>query len=112
MSECSITLLFMTASICETAEMPTFEPSEQLTAAIQHLEAEKERARAIEAAATQKLYDAIAAEMIARPEVGTTELANFLGRSAGHVRRIGRERGVPAKTDVEPPRRKPSTPDH
>ncbi len=98
--------------MCETAEMPTFEPSDQLKAAIDHLEAEKQRARDIEAAATQHLYDAIAAEMIKRPDVGTTALANFLGYSAGHVRRIGRERGVPAKVDVEPPRRKPSTPEH
>lgn len=92
--------------------MATFEPSDQLKAAIAHVAAEKKRARAIVAAATQVLYDAIAAEMIEKPDLGTTELANYLGRSAGHIRRVGRERGVPAKTDVEPPRRKPSTPDH
>ncbi len=96
----------MTTSICEAADVATFEPSEQLTAAIDHVKAEKKRARDIVKAATQVLYDAIAAEMIAKPDVGTTELANFLGRSAGHVRRVGRERGVPAKVDVEPPRRR------
>jgi hypothetical protein len=93
--------------------MATFEPSEQLTAAIEHLVAERKRAAEIEQAATRVLYDAIAAEMIAKPEVGTTALANFLGYSPRHVRRIGAERGVPAKADVEPPhtkrrRREPS----
>ncbi len=84
--------------------MPTFEPSDQLKAAIAHLEAEKKRARAIITAATKVLYDAMAAEQIARPDVGTTELANFLGYTARHVRRVSAERGVPAKADVEPPR--------
>ena len=95
--------------------MPTFEPSDQLKAAIAHLAVEKKRAAEIEKAATRVLYDAIAAEMIARPEVGTTALANYLGYSPRHVRRIGAERGVPAKADVEPPRtrrRQPAEPDH
>jgi len=96
----------MTTSICETADVATFEPSEQLKAAVDHLAAEKRRARAIVAAATQALYQAMAAEMIDRPEVGTTELANYLGYTPRHVRRVGAERGVPAKVDVEPPRRK------
>jgi hypothetical protein len=101
----------MTAMLWQTAEMPTFEPSEQLRAAEAHLEAEKTRARGIITAATRLLYDAIAKEMIAKPEVGPTELGNYLGYSDGHVRRIGRERGVKPRVDVEPPKRRKADPE-
>lgn len=96
----------MTVAPCETSEMPTFEPSDKLKAAIEHVKAEKKRAKDIDEAATQELYDAIAREMIERPDVGNTAIGNFFGYSAGHIRRIGRKRGVPAKVDVEPPKRR------
>lgn len=101
----------MTVQPCETAEMPAFEPSDQLKAAMAHLEAEKKRARAIITAATHVLYDAIADEMKAKPEVGPTEMGNYVGYSDGHVRRVARQRGVKPRVAVEPPRRVKSTPD-
>lgn len=101
----------MTVAPCDTSEMPTFEPSPELKAAIEHVKAEKKRAKEIDEAATQYLYDAIAREMIDRPDVGNTAIGTFFGYSAGHIRRIGRDRGVPAKVDVEPPKRRKSTPD-
>lgn len=86
--------------------MPTFEPSDQLKAAVEHYRAEKKRAADIEHAALMELHDAVAAEMIAKPDVSNTAIGGFLGYSGSHVRKIGRERGVPAKVDVEPPKRR------
>lgn len=101
----------MTVAPCETAQVPPFEPSDQLKAAVEHVAAEKKRAREIVSAAIRVLYDAMATEMKARPELGPTELGNYLGYSDGHVRRVARERGVKPRVDVEPPKRRKSTPE-
>lgn len=94
----------MTLSMCEAPDVAAFEPSDKLRAAKEA----SDEAEALYEAALERLYDAIAEELLTRPDVGTTALAGFLHRSAGHVRRIARERGVPAKVDVEPPRRRPA----
>jgi phytoene/squalene synthetase len=96
----------MTAQTWETAQMPAFEPSDQLKAAQAHLKAEKKRAREIITAATHVLYDAMADEMKAKPELGPTELGDYIGYSDGHVRRVVRERGVKPRVDVDPPKRR------
>lgn len=91
--------------------MPTFEPSDQLKAAMAHVKAEKKRAREIISAAIQELYDAMAAEMISRPDIGPTEMGNVVGYTDGHVRRVVRKRGVKPRVDVEPPKRRRRDPD-
>ena len=96
----------MALLMCEAAEVAAYEPSEQLRDALEDVRA----AEAVHAQALERLYDAVAIE-VGDESVKTTDVARYLDYSAGHVRRIARERGVPAKTDVEPPRRKPAA-DH
>lgn len=98
----------MTLSICEPVHVAVFEPSDKLRAA-------KEKADATKAAydvALEELHAAMADELLTRPDVGTTDLARYADYSAGHVRRLARERGVPAKIDAEPPRRRRREPGH
>jgi hypothetical protein len=91
----------------EAAEVAAYEPSEQLRGAFEDVRAAEDA----HAQALERLYGAIAIE-VADEAVKTTDVARFLDYSAGHVRRIARDRGVPAKVDVEPPRRKSSSSDH
>lgn len=93
----------MTTSICQTADVAAYEPSESLRAAVENLEKAKDIAKGIVAEATQKLYDEIAIE-VAKP-TRPADLGRYLDYHPGHVRRIARDRGVAPHVDVEPPRR-------
>jgi hypothetical protein len=97
----------MTLSICEAAHVAVFEPSDKLRAAKEASDAAKDAYDV----ALERLHAAMAEELIARPDIGTTEMAGYLDYSAGHTRRLARERGVPARIEAEPPRRRKREPE-
>lgn len=101
----SNTLFSMTVAVCETSEV-AYEPSDDLRAAKEAFKAAKDAYDE----ATERLHTLIAEE-VAKP-TRPADVARFMEWHPGYVRRIARERGVAPHIDVEPPRRKPASPDH
>lgn len=79
--------------------MATYIPSDNLRAA---REAERAAKDAYDKA-LERLYDAIAAELV--PPVKAADIGRYLGYHAGHVTRIGRDRGVKPTVIRKPPGR-------
>lgn len=95
----------MTATPCQTADVP-YVASEELRAAKQAMEEAKAAAKKLVDDATERLHKAIAAEAAIETKNNITDIARFMGWTSTYVSRIAREQGVPARIDVEPPKRR------
>lgn len=96
----------MTSTLCETSDVATYQPSDDLRTAVEEMAKAKAKAEKIIEVATKRLHQAIADE-VAKP-TRPADVARYMDWHPGYVRKIARERGVAPHVDVEPPRRKPA----
>jgi hypothetical protein len=96
--------------MCHTLDVTAYEPSDQLRAAREAMEEVKAVTKRMLDEATERLHQAIADE-VAKPNK-PADVARFMGWHAGYVRKLARERGVPAYMDVEPPPPRRRSSDH
>jgi len=82
-----------------------YKPSDELRAAREAMEEVKAVTDEMIKTATKRLHKAIAADA-AVPTNTIADIARFMDWSPNYVSRIARAGGVPARVDVEPPKRR------
>lgn len=95
---------------CDTSGVAEYKPSEELVAARAAMDDAKATADAMVKAATDRFHNAIAADAAVETN-NIVDIAAWLNFTSTYVSRIARAKGVKPRVDVEPPRRRKSTPD-